>query len=49
MRRKQLKLKGAAVDDSLAGVIWTISERQAGLDPEQSAVAVLSKRGRNHG
>jgi NAD(P)-dependent dehydrogenase (short-subunit alcohol dehydrogenase family) len=49
MRRKQLKLKGAAVDESLAGVIWTISEQQAGIDPEQSAVAVLSKRGRNHG
>jgi NAD(P)-dependent dehydrogenase (short-subunit alcohol dehydrogenase family) len=49
MRRKQLKMKGAAADESLAGVIWTISERQAGIDPEQSAVAVLSKRGRNHG
>jgi NAD(P)-dependent dehydrogenase (short-subunit alcohol dehydrogenase family) len=49
MRRKHLKLKGAAADAALAGVIWTISERQAGIDPEQSAVAVLSKRGRNHG
>jgi NAD(P)-dependent dehydrogenase (short-subunit alcohol dehydrogenase family) len=49
MRRKQLKLKGAAADVTLAGVIWTISERQAGLDPEHSAVAVVRKRGRNHG
>jgi NAD(P)-dependent dehydrogenase (short-subunit alcohol dehydrogenase family) len=49
MRRKRLKLKGAAVDESLAGVIWTISERQAGIDPAHSAVAVVNQRGPNHG
>lgn len=48
MRRKQLALKGAAADDSLAGRIWTISEGQAGIDPERSAVALASKEGRNH-
>ncbi|MBV9940497.1 MAG: SDR family NAD(P)-dependent oxidoreductase [Solirubrobacterales bacterium] len=49
MRRKHLKLKGAAVDESLAGVIWTISERQAGIDSERSSVAAVSKGSRNHG
>ena len=49
MRRKQLKLKGAAVDESLAGEIWMISESQAGIDPGQSAVAGVSKRSRNDG
>jgi len=49
MRRKKLKLKGAAVDASLAGAIWAISERQAGIDPDQSAVAVVSKRSRHRG
>jgi hypothetical protein len=49
MRRKQLPLKGAAADDSLASEIWTISEAQAGIDPATSAVAAVSTRGRNHG
>jgi NAD(P)-dependent dehydrogenase (short-subunit alcohol dehydrogenase family) len=49
MRRKQLPLKGAAADDSLANEIWTISEAQAGIDPTTSAVAVVSTGGRNHG
>jgi NAD(P)-dependent dehydrogenase (short-subunit alcohol dehydrogenase family) len=49
MRRKQLVLKGAAADESLAGEIWRISESQSGIDPERSAVAVVSKRSRNDG
>ena len=49
MRRKQLTLKGAAADDSLAGEIWTISESQSGIDPERSNFAVVSKRSRNDG
>jgi len=49
MRRKQLKLKGAAADESLAGEIWMVSESQAGIDPQQSAVAGVSKRSGNDG
>jgi predicted transcriptional regulator len=49
MRRKQLTLKGAAADDALAGQIWTVSEMQAGIDPEHSAVAAVSKRRANRG
>jgi hypothetical protein len=33
MRGKQLSLKGAAVDPSLAARIWSISEQQTGVDP----------------
>jgi NAD(P)-dependent dehydrogenase (short-subunit alcohol dehydrogenase family) len=47
MRRKQLTLKGAATDESLASEVWTISEAQAGIDPATSAVAVASARRRN--
>ena len=49
MRRKQLPLKRAAADDSLARQIWTISEAQAGIDPATSAVAAVSTGGHNHG
>ena len=42
MRRKQLKLKGAATDPAAAAKVWSISEQQTGLDPEHSAVAAVS-------
>jgi NAD(P)-dependent dehydrogenase (short-subunit alcohol dehydrogenase family) len=42
LRRKQLSLKGAAHDQSLAARVWSISERQTGVDPSRSAVAALS-------
>jgi NAD(P)-dependent dehydrogenase (short-subunit alcohol dehydrogenase family) len=46
MRRKQLSLKGAAHDQSLAARVWTISEQQTGVDPARSAVAAVSAAGR---
>jgi NAD(P)-dependent dehydrogenase (short-subunit alcohol dehydrogenase family) len=49
MRGKRLTLKGAATDESLAREIWTISERQAGIDPARSAVAAVSARSRDDG
>jgi NAD(P)-dependent dehydrogenase (short-subunit alcohol dehydrogenase family) len=42
MRRKQLTLKGAANDQSLAARVWSISEQQTGVDPARSAVAAVS-------
>ena len=42
MRGKQLSLKGAANDQSLAARVWAISERQTGIDPARSAVAAVS-------
>lgn len=42
MRRKQLTLKGAATDAGLAGEVWSISERQAGIDPARSTVAAVA-------
>lgn len=42
MRRKQLKLKGAATDPALAAKVWSISEQQAGIDPARSGVAGVS-------
>jgi retinol dehydrogenase 12 len=42
MRGKQLALKGAATDQSLAAQIWSISEQQTGVDPARSAVAAVS-------
>jgi hypothetical protein len=45
MRGKQLSLKGAASDPSLAAEIWSISEQQTGIDPAQSAVAAVSAAG----
>jgi NAD(P)-dependent dehydrogenase (short-subunit alcohol dehydrogenase family) len=42
MRGKQLSLKGAATDRSLAAQIWSISEQQAGIDPARSAVTAVS-------
>jgi retinol dehydrogenase 12 len=42
MRRKQLSLKGAANDQSLAARVWTISEQQTRIDPARSAVAAVS-------
>jgi retinol dehydrogenase 12 len=46
LRGKQLPLKGAATDPSLAAQIWSISEQQTGVDPARSAVAALSAAGR---
>ena len=46
MRAKQLPLKGAAKDESLAAQIWRISEQQTGIDPAHSAVAAASGRRR---
>jgi retinol dehydrogenase-12 len=46
MRGKQLPLKGAAKDRSLAARVWTISEQQTGIDPAHSAVAAISAAGR---
>jgi NAD(P)-dependent dehydrogenase (short-subunit alcohol dehydrogenase family) len=48
LRRKQLSLKGAAHDQSLAAQLWSISERQTGVDPARSAVAAVSAAGRVH-
>jgi retinol dehydrogenase 12 len=45
MRRKQLALKGAANDRSLAARVWIISEQQTGVDPARSAVAAISAAG----
>ncbi len=42
MRGKQLSLKGAANDPSLAARVWSISEQQTGVDPARSAVAAIS-------
>ncbi len=42
MRGKRLSLKGAANDQSLAARVWSISERQTGVDPARSAVAAVS-------
>jgi len=45
LRRKQLSLTGAAHDKSLAERVWSISERQTGVDPARSAVAAVSAPG----
>ena len=45
MRGKQLSLKGAATDQSLAARVWRISEQQTGVDPARSAVAAVSAAG----
>jgi NAD(P)-dependent dehydrogenase (short-subunit alcohol dehydrogenase family) len=45
MRGKQLSLKGAANDQSLAARVWAISEQQTGVDPARSAVAAVSAAG----
>ena len=45
MRGKQLSLKGAATDRSLAARVWRISEQQTGVDPARSAVAAVSAAG----
>jgi hypothetical protein len=42
MRGRQLSLKGAANDPSLAARVWSISEQQTGVDPARSAVAAVS-------
>lgn len=42
MRRRQLSLKGAANDQSLAARVWSISEQQTGIDPARSAVSAVS-------
>ena len=42
MRGKQLSLKGAATEQSLAARVWAISEQQTGVDPARSAVAAVS-------
>jgi NAD(P)-dependent dehydrogenase (short-subunit alcohol dehydrogenase family) len=47
MRRKQLPLKGAAAEQSLAAEIWRISEQQTGVDPARSAVAAVSAADRS--
>jgi retinol dehydrogenase 12 len=47
MRGKQLSLKGAANDQSLAARVWRISEQQTGVDPARSAVAAVSAADRS--
>ena len=42
MRRKRLRLKGAATDRALAAKVWSISEEQTGIDPARSSVAAVS-------
>jgi NAD(P)-dependent dehydrogenase (short-subunit alcohol dehydrogenase family) len=42
MRGKQLSLKGAANDQSLAARVWSISEQQTGVHPARSAVGAVS-------
>ncbi|MBV8735626.1 MAG: SDR family NAD(P)-dependent oxidoreductase, partial [Solirubrobacterales bacterium] len=44
MRRKELKLKGAAADSALAEQVWAISESQTGIDPCASSVSSVSAR-----
>ena len=48
MRRKKLTLKGAAADAALAEKVWTISETQAGIDPQSSSVAAVAARSRSN-
>jgi retinol dehydrogenase 12 len=43
LHRKQLSLKGAAKDRSLAARVWGIGEKQTGIDPSRSAVAVAGR------
>jgi retinol dehydrogenase 12 len=43
LHRKQLSLKGAAKDRSLAARVWGIGEKQTGIDPSHSAVAVAGR------
>jgi NAD(P)-dependent dehydrogenase (short-subunit alcohol dehydrogenase family) len=45
LRGKQLALKGAATDRSLAARVWRISEQQTGVDPARSAVAAVPAAG----
>jgi len=45
MRGRQLSLKGAANDQSLAARVWSISEQQTRVDPARSAVAAVSAVG----
>jgi hypothetical protein len=45
LRGKQLSLKGAANDPSLAARVWSISEQQTGVGPARSAVAAVSAAG----
>jgi NAD(P)-dependent dehydrogenase (short-subunit alcohol dehydrogenase family) len=47
LRGKQLSLKGAANDPSLAAWVWRISEQQTGVDPARSAVTAVSAAGRS--
>jgi NAD(P)-dependent dehydrogenase (short-subunit alcohol dehydrogenase family) len=47
MRHKELKLKGAAIDATLAEKVWAISEAQTGIDPRRSSVAALNDRSRS--
>jgi len=42
LRGRQLSLKGAAKDRSLAARVWCMSEQQTGVDPTRSAVATVS-------
>ena len=42
MRGKQLSLRGAANEQSLAARVWSISEQQTGVDPARSEVAAVS-------
>lgn len=42
MRRKRLRLKGAATDPASATKVWSISEQQTGIDPSGSSVAAVS-------
>jgi len=46
MRRKQLKLKGAASDPASAAKVWSVSEQQTGVDPARSAVTAVSTASR---
>ncbi|MBV8220367.1 MAG: SDR family NAD(P)-dependent oxidoreductase [Solirubrobacterales bacterium] len=46
MRRRQLKLKGAATDPAGAAKVWSISEQQTGIDPVRSAAAAVSTTSR---
>jgi hypothetical protein len=48
MRRKQLRLKGAATDAGVAAQVWRISEQQAGIDPARSTVAAVSGTSGEH-
>jgi NAD(P)-dependent dehydrogenase (short-subunit alcohol dehydrogenase family) len=48
MRHKQLTLKGAATDSTLAAKVWAVSEEQTGIEPAHSVVTALGAASRSN-